>query len=466
MAYDVFISHSSRDKTVADAVCATLESAGIRCWIAPRDVQPGRSFAGEITRAIQQSQVMVLIFSAHSNDSDQVLREVQLAVNAHLHIIQFRIEDVHLNDDLRYFLSTPHWLDALTPPLEAHIQRLTASIRTLFTGAPEPATPAARRVEPPGTERADTGFATTRRLERVSSQLRINKPLVIASAVAALMMLFIGIWWGLRPRQRPVPRLITQSSPAPNPSGTFPIQPRSTQAPAFTPLSEAAMHAYQEQLAQPKATPTVNPQIELPVQRRFTLEHDTEVHDENFSPDGKLIATVASDRTLRLWEVETGKIIRSIQTNEEGEKALFSPDGRRIVTYGSRIQVWDPLSGKLVSQKSLGSEVRATNFSADGKRLVTLMGDGAIQVWDVETWAQIGKTMHHESPSGIQFSPDGARILTIGQTGARLWNPQTGQQIGDTLRGAARASFAPDGKTVVTAPQSSGKAVVWDASTA
>ena len=103
MAYDVFISHSSRDKTVADAVCATLESAGIRCWIAPRDVQPGRSFAGEITRAIQQSQVMVLIFSAHSNDSDQVLREVQLAVNAHLHIIQFRIEDVHLNDDPTVF---------------------------------------------------------------------------------------------------------------------------------------------------------------------------------------------------------------------------------------------------------------------------------------------------------------------------------------------------------------------------
>ena len=75
--------------------------------------------------------------------------------------------------------------------------------------------------------------------------------------------------------------------------------------------------------------------------------------------------------------------------------------------------MWDPLSGKLVSQKSLGSEVRATNFSADGKRLVTLMSDGAIQVWDVETWAQVGKTMRHESPSGIQFSPDGARILSM-----------------------------------------------------
>ena len=69
MAHDVFISHSAQDKAVADAVCAALENAAVRCWIAPRDVQPGRSFAGEITRAIQQSKAMVLIFSAHSNNS-------------------------------------------------------------------------------------------------------------------------------------------------------------------------------------------------------------------------------------------------------------------------------------------------------------------------------------------------------------------------------------------------------------
>src|ERR1700738_1390409 len=43
MAHDVFISHSTRDKTVADSVCSTLESVGIHCWMAPRDVRPGRS---------------------------------------------------------------------------------------------------------------------------------------------------------------------------------------------------------------------------------------------------------------------------------------------------------------------------------------------------------------------------------------------------------------------------------------
>jgi peptidoglycan/xylan/chitin deacetylase (PgdA/CDA1 family) len=137
MAHEVFISHSSQDKPLADAVCAALENAAIRCWIAPRDLQPGRSFAGEITRAIQRSKVMVLIFSAHSNASEQVLREVQLAANSHLHIVQFRIADVNPNDDLEYYLSAPHWLDALTPPLEDNLQRLGTSVKALLEMAAE-----------------------------------------------------------------------------------------------------------------------------------------------------------------------------------------------------------------------------------------------------------------------------------------------------------------------------------------
>jgi hypothetical protein len=132
MAHDVFLSHSAQNREVADAVCAALEKAAIRCWVAPRDVRPGRTFPGEITRAIQQSKVMLLIFSSHSNNSEQVLREVQLATDSRLPIIRFRIEDVALTDDLRYFLSTPHWLDALTPPLSTHIARLEVAIKELL----------------------------------------------------------------------------------------------------------------------------------------------------------------------------------------------------------------------------------------------------------------------------------------------------------------------------------------------
>ncbi len=132
MAHDVFISHSSSNRPIANAVCAALETAGIRCWIAPRDVLPGRSYSGEITRAIQQSRAFVLIFSESSNNSEQVLREVQLAANSRLHIVQFRIDAVTPSDDLEYYLSGPHWLDAVTPPLENHLQQLTRSVQALL----------------------------------------------------------------------------------------------------------------------------------------------------------------------------------------------------------------------------------------------------------------------------------------------------------------------------------------------
>ncbi len=132
MAHDVFISHSTNNRSVANAVCAALERIAIRCWIAPRDVMPGRPYSGEITRAIQQSRAFVLIFSEHSNNSEQVLREVQLAANSRLHIIQFRIDPVVPSDDLEYYLSGPHWLDAVTPPLENHIEQLQTSLKALL----------------------------------------------------------------------------------------------------------------------------------------------------------------------------------------------------------------------------------------------------------------------------------------------------------------------------------------------
>jgi TIR domain/Sulfatase-modifying factor enzyme 1 len=136
MAHDVFISHSTKNKAVADAVCATLEKAAIRCWIAPRDVQPGRPFAGEITRAINRSKAMVLIFSADSNSSPQILRELQLAADARLHIIPFRIEDLAPNEDLAYYLAGSHWFDATTAPLEQHLGRFAISLKPLL-GPPE-----------------------------------------------------------------------------------------------------------------------------------------------------------------------------------------------------------------------------------------------------------------------------------------------------------------------------------------
>jgi hypothetical protein len=70
MAHDVFISHASRDKAIADAVCATLEQGGIRCWIAPRDVEPGADWGAALLRANKDSRVLVLVLSSAAKPLD------------------------------------------------------------------------------------------------------------------------------------------------------------------------------------------------------------------------------------------------------------------------------------------------------------------------------------------------------------------------------------------------------------
>jgi hypothetical protein len=132
MALDLFISYATEDKLVADAICAALEANGVRCWIAPRDIRPGVPWPEAILQAIYETRIVVVVFSHHCNDSQQVTREVSEAVSLAKVIIPFRIEDIVPSRSLQYFLSTPHWLDALTPPLEQHIRKLIQSVRTFL----------------------------------------------------------------------------------------------------------------------------------------------------------------------------------------------------------------------------------------------------------------------------------------------------------------------------------------------
>jgi hypothetical protein len=132
MAHDVFLSYSSKDKPIVDSVCGTLEGKRIRCWVAPRDVLPGLPYAEAIVEAIESSRLMVLIFSASANNSPQVMREVERAVSKGIPIIPLRIEQVPPSKSLEYFISAPQWLDALTPPLEKHLQSLAETVQLLL----------------------------------------------------------------------------------------------------------------------------------------------------------------------------------------------------------------------------------------------------------------------------------------------------------------------------------------------
>jgi len=132
MAHDVFISYSSIDKNAADTVCSVLEQNGISCWIAPRDITPGLDFAEAIIDGIKSSKLFILVYSSNSSSSKQVIREVDRAVHNGLPVINLRLEDVPLSKQLEYYLSSVHWLDAITPPLEEHINKLACVVKILL----------------------------------------------------------------------------------------------------------------------------------------------------------------------------------------------------------------------------------------------------------------------------------------------------------------------------------------------
>src|ERR1700722_7568365 len=160
MAHDVFVSYASGDKPVADAVCATLESHDIRCWIAPRDVLPGIHYGEAIIDAIHECRIMVLVFSSKANLSGHIPKEIERAVSQGCTVMPLRIEDVAPAKSLDYFIGGVHWLDALTPPLEAHLERLAANVRTLLSRSDTRKEPRPSTVFPLGPSAASTKAPT------------------------------------------------------------------------------------------------------------------------------------------------------------------------------------------------------------------------------------------------------------------------------------------------------------------
>jgi TIR domain len=129
MVRDVFVSYSQPDFGCAMELVGRVEQDGINCWIAPRDIAPSADWAAEIIDAISNSRTMILVFSASSNDSPQVRREVERAVHKQVSILPFRIENVLPSKSLEYFLSAQHWMDAFPQPREPHYARLCAYLK-------------------------------------------------------------------------------------------------------------------------------------------------------------------------------------------------------------------------------------------------------------------------------------------------------------------------------------------------
>ena len=129
MKPDVFICYSSQDESFANKLFETLERDSVKCWFAPKSILPGQKWGGEIMRALENCKTLLFILSKDSNDSDQVLTELETAKDRRIPIIPVKIEDVDLSYDIKYFIRSHQWIDAKNATFEVTYSNVIKSLK-------------------------------------------------------------------------------------------------------------------------------------------------------------------------------------------------------------------------------------------------------------------------------------------------------------------------------------------------
>lgn len=191
----MFISYAVEDRETADVICELLESSGWRCWIAPRDILPGSDWGESIIDAINQSQLMIFIYSVHAGRSLQIKREIERASSKGVTIVPFRIEEVPVSKSLEYYVSNAYWIDALSAPLEPHLQLLREMVERLVDTPPTDAASQGGRSRETSTRPNVAMKSDFKRRRRFWPRSRKAAIAVIASGVALLLAV---TYFGLR----------------------------------------------------------------------------------------------------------------------------------------------------------------------------------------------------------------------------------------------------------------------------
>jgi dipeptidyl aminopeptidase/acylaminoacyl peptidase len=212
--------------------------------------------------------------------------------------------------------------------------------------------------------------------------------------------------------------------------------------------------------------------------------HEGWVNSAVFSPDGRFIVTASSDGSARLWDATTGQVVRMlIGRTAEVHSATFHPDGTKLLTAGSDgiARMWDASNGKeLLQIQGAASAI----FSPDGAKIVTCVKTPfsshyvapdqpyGVAVWDIADGQKLNELCSHNLHGRIAWlnsaalTPDGSYLVTahIGDDSARVWEVSTGREVHHLqghTHGVNTALFSSDGKQIVTA-SADGTVRVWD----
>ena len=390
--YDVFLSHSSKDKDTVRDIAERLRADGVHVWFDEWAIRPGDSIPAKIEEGLERSRVLVLCMSKHAFGSDW----------ARLESHTFRFRDP-LNRERRFI---PLRLDDTEPP-GSLAQFLYLDWRT-------------------------------DRDEAIAHLLRLD---MVAEAEAP----------DLRDPSDEHEGLILRG------------HQDWIEYVAWSPDGRWALSGSGDQTVRVWDTETGR---EL-----RTLEgHTGAVYGVAWSPDGRRALSGSYDRTVRVWNTETGRELRTLEGHTNAVYSVaWSPDGRRALS-GSRdqtVRVWDTDTGReLQTLEGHTDLIYGVAWSPDGRRALSGSYDQTVRVWDTDTGRELRILEGHtDRVLRVAWSPNGRRALSGShdQT-VRVWDTDTGREL-RILEGHTGAvgdvAWSPDGRRALSGSQDR-TVRVWD----
>ena len=185
---------------------------------------------------------------------------------------------------------------------------------------------------------------------------------------------------------------------------------------------------------------------------------DEDFRTLNFASNGSLLFTT-SDKSAAIWDADSGRRLFTLPRTEQVTAVTFSADGKRIATAQNdgSLQLWDSSTGRSIHgfENSKQNGVMSLNFSPDRKYLATGSAYGTVVVWTVATGSELYRLYHHDEVTSVRFSPDGKLLATASADATvKICNAENGTEL-KTLVGHTNTvfdvAFSPDAKRIVTA---------------